>query len=72
MWCGGETETARAQGADTQTLLWEVTASNGQVVERYVQLDISKAYTPIIPAAFTGTDANGVMTLHGIAGIRFQ
>lgn len=46
--------------------------SNGQVVERYVQLDISKAYTPIIPAAFTGTDANGVMTLHGIAGIRFQ
>lgn len=45
---------------------------SGAIVERYMQLDIAKTYTPIIPAAFTGTDANGVVTLHGIAGIRFQ
>lgn len=46
--------------------------SDGATIERYVQLDISRSYTPIIPAAYTGTDANGVTTLHGIAGIRFQ
>lgn len=78
-----EAATAAGSGAAADVTFWlecdgtrasSFTAgcSSGAIVERYMQLDISKTYTPIIPAAFTGTDADGEVTLHGIAGIRFQ
>lgn len=46
--------------------------TSGQTYARYVQLDVRRDFTPIIPADFIGGNDNGTFTLHGIAGIRFQ
>ena len=45
---------------------------SGQGYARYVQLDITKDITPIITARFGGSNANGTITVRGIAGIRIQ
>lgn len=45
---------------------------DGQVVARYVELDIQHTFSPFITARFTNSNADGTMTVHGVAGIRFQ
>jgi len=82
-----EAETAAGAGSDADVTHWtECTAANGtkttstytaacpggQTFARYVQLDIQKTHTPIILAKFEGGNANGTVTVHGIAGIRTQ
>ncbi|MDQ3040585.1 MAG: pilus assembly protein [Pseudomonadota bacterium] len=46
--------------------------TTGQSVARYVQVEVVKSHTPIITAQFTGSNANGTMTVRGISGIRTQ
>ena len=45
---------------------------DGQQNARYVQVDIVKTVTPLILAHFTGSNANGTITINGTAGIRIQ
>jgi Flp pilus assembly protein TadG len=47
--------------------------TSGQQYGRYMQIDITKPYTPLIAWTFPGvSNANGTMTVRGIAGTRFQ
>ncbi|MEO7240654.1 MAG: TadE/TadG family type IV pilus assembly protein [Sphingomicrobium sp.] len=43
----------------------------GQVYAKYMNVDITKSFTPMFSTKLTGADTNGAYTLHGIAGIRF-
>lgn len=45
--------------------------TDGQVVARYVELDIQHTFSPFVAARFTNSNADGTMTVHGVAGIRF-
>lgn len=44
----------------------------GQVTARYVQLDVQHTFAPYIAAQFGNSNADGTMTVHGVAGIRTQ
>lgn len=45
----------------------------GVPIARYVQVEVTKSHTPIITARFSGSsNANGTITVRGIAGIRTQ
>ncbi len=44
----------------------------GVPIARYVQVEVVRSHTPIIAANFTGSNADGTMTVRGIAGIRTQ
>ena len=46
--------------------------TDGQVSARYMQLDIQHTFAPVIAARFTNSNADGTMTVHGVAGVRFQ
>lgn len=46
--------------------------ADGETYARYVQLDVQRNFTPMIPAQFAGGNEDGTFTIHGIAGIRFQ
>ena len=51
---------------------WTTTCTDGQVVARYVQLDIEHTFDPVIAARFANSNTDGSMTVDGIAGIRIQ
>ncbi|MBA3729366.1 MAG: pilus assembly protein [Sphingomonas sp.] len=44
----------------------------GVASARYVQVEVVKTHTPIIAAKFSGSNANGTITVRGIAGVRTQ
>lgn len=44
----------------------------GVPTARYVQVEVVKSHTPIITARFAGSNADGTITVRGIAGIRTQ
>ncbi len=44
----------------------------GVPIARYVQVEVVKSHTPIITAKFAGSNADGTITVRGIAGIRTQ
>ena len=78
-----EAEAEAGAGADADLTFWlecngaKVTdydggCSSGQPYARYVQLDIQKDVTPVIIAKFAGSNSDGTITVHGIAGIRIQ
>lgn len=81
-----EAEAAAGTGSDADLTYWlecdgvKMTGasaytngcSDGQAYARYVQLDIQKTITPVILARFSGSNADGTITVHGIAGIRIQ
>ena len=46
--------------------------AEGAVNAKYVQLDIQDTFAPMIAAKFTGSNSDGTMTVHGVAGIRIQ
>ncbi len=46
--------------------------TSGVAAARYVQVEVVKSHTPIIPAKFAGSNANGTITVRGIAGLRTQ
>ena len=46
--------------------------TDGQVVARYMEMDIQHTFAPVIAARFTNSNADGTMTVHGVAGVRFQ
>jgi Flp pilus assembly protein TadG len=45
---------------------------DGQQYARYVQVSITKNYTPLILSSFSGADMDGNVALTGVAGIRIQ
>lgn len=45
--------------------------SAGQVYAKYMNVDITKSFTPMFSTRLTGANSSGAYTLHGIAGIRF-
>ena len=47
------------------------TCSAGQVYAKYMNIDITKSFTPMFSTRLTGANSSGAYTLHGIAGIRF-
>ena len=51
---------------------WTTTCTDGQVVARYVQLEIEHTFEPVIAARFANSNTDGTMTVGGIAGIRIQ
>ena len=56
----------------TGTTAYTDGCDDDETYARYVQLDIEKNYTPIIPAQYVGAGRGGVIELHGVAGIRIQ
>lgn len=46
--------------------------ASGVPTARYVQVEVMKSHTPIFAARFTGSNANGTITVRGISGIRTQ
>ena len=44
----------------------------GQTIARYVQVDVQKNFSPIMLSRFMNANANGSITLHGVAGVRIQ
>lgn len=82
-----EAETAAGTGSNATATYWlECTTTagvktkpaytagcpDGQFYARYVQLDMEQKYTPFIMAKFSKSNTDGTITVHGIAGIRFQ
>jgi Flp pilus assembly protein TadG len=51
---------------------YEAGCTDGQQYARYVRVEITKYYTPLIIHTFGSTNADGTMTIRGIAGLRFQ
>ena len=55
---------------------YDSTCSSGQVYGRWIQVDVTKTFTPSFsPVAFSrwmGSNANGSFTLHGKSGLRTQ
>lgn len=47
------------------------TCSAGQVYAKYMNIDITKSFTPMFSTQLAGANSSGAYTLHGIAGIRF-
>jgi len=58
--------------AATMTADYDKVCTSGQVVARYVSIDIVKTYTPFFATRFLGSNADGSYTLHGKAGVRVQ
>jgi Flp pilus assembly protein TadG len=46
--------------------------SSGQIIARYVSVDITKPFSPMFRTRFAGSNADGTFTLHGKATIRVQ
>jgi Flp pilus assembly protein TadG len=81
-----EAEAGAGQGATANVTYWlECNAvkktgsaayaagcADGEQYARYVQVDITKYYTPLIIHTFGNSNADGTMTIRGIAGLRFQ
>lgn len=63
--CNGVRQTAAAA--------YVAGCSNANAVfGRFVQLVIVKSHTPLIPATYTQSNADGTITVRGTAGIRIQ
>jgi Flp pilus assembly pilin Flp len=45
---------------------------NGQVMQRWLQIEITQTYTPYFTMRWAGANANGTFTLKGKAGMRTQ
>lgn len=45
---------------------------NGQVIQRWLQIEITQTYTPYFSMRWAGANANGTFTLRGKAGMRTQ
>jgi Flp pilus assembly protein TadG len=56
----------------TMTADYDKVCNSGQVVARYVSIDIQKTYTPMFSTHWLGSNADGSFTLHGKAGVRVQ
>lgn len=54
----------------TGATAWANGCANGQLLARYVEIDVQRTYTPIILAYFDGFNDNGTYTVHGKAGVR--
>lgn len=81
-----EAETAAGSGADADLTYWlecngvkqtgagayDNGCGNGQVMGRYVQVDIARTYTPLIVSPLAGSSSAGNFTLNGTSGIRIQ
>lgn len=81
-----EAETAAGAGSDATVTYWlecnavRMTGASayatgcpeGEQYARYVQISITKDYTPLILSSFGGADMDGNITLTGVAGIRIQ
>ena len=63
-----ECNAAKMTGASAYT----AGCASGEQYARYVQIEITKDYTPIILSSTVGTGMNGNITLTGKAGIRIQ
>lgn len=62
----------RQNGVDKATA-YNGVCPNGQAYARYIQVEITKVYTPMFTKVkFAGANADGTYTLHGKAGIRVQ
>ena len=62
----------RTSGGVYSTTTFNGTCGATDTYARYVQIDVTKTYTPVIMARFAGSASNGSFTVHGIAGIRVQ
>lgn len=81
-----EAEAEAGTGSDADLTFWlecngvRMTDANaytngcttGQAYARYVQLDITQPYTPIITARFGASNSDGTILVRGIAGLRIQ
>jgi Flp pilus assembly protein TadG len=63
-----ECNAAKMTGASAYT----TGCATGEQYARYVQVEITKDYTPMILSSTVGTGMNGNITLTGKAGIRIQ
>lgn len=62
----------RQTGAD-KDVAYNGVCPSGQDYARYLQVNISKIYTPMFSRVrFSGANSDGTYTLHGKAGIRVQ
>ena len=48
------------------------TCTGTQAPARYAQLDIQYTFAPILVHRFSSSNADGTLTVHGIAGLRIQ
>ena len=82
-----EAEAAAGVGSDATVTYWlecdaviqtpmatayTVGCPEGQQYGRYVQIEITKDYTPMILSSWGGSNMNGNIELTGMAGIRIQ
>ena len=52
---------------------YNTTCSTGQTTGRWINVDISKTFTPLFASSkWPGSNADGTYTLHGKAGLRTQ
>lgn len=62
------------QNTSTSTMAadYDKTCNTGQTIARYVNIDITKTYTPMFATHWLGSNSDGSFTLHGKAGVRVQ
>lgn len=63
---------SQMQSVATMAADYNHVCPNGQTFARYVNVDITKTFTPMFSTRFAGANADGTYTLHGKATIRVQ
>lgn len=62
-----------SDGTTWRQTTFDGTCETGEIYyARYVEVDITKAYTPLFGTKYAGANADGTYTLRGIAGVRIQ
>ena len=56
----------------TATSAWAAGCAPTQIIGRYVQVDVQKPHTPMFFSRWAGSNTNGSIVLHGVAGVRIQ